>query len=670
MKEQVEPNIENSLKELKLQIDKIDSTEYKTFVEKLLEIIQEINIKEEKLDALIEKRNELQELKNQLRHVKKKSKAYNAKEYENILNVRYKHFNSNKLKDKINQLSKSLVELDEKEKLSLWNFILSILILRKRPKDLKQNGILMHLLLEEYYLRSLIEETEKSLENEDFEELKNGIRNLYLEKYIPISKIILNKIIKINFNETLLEDILQKIDFAKLQEKNEENPTQILKATKNNLLELYPIVLTTVDSVLSNYWTYFTEGDKVDCIIIDEASQCDILSALPLLYLAKNIIIVGDEKQLSAITNIEEKNIKNVVEDEYNYAKENFLSSISRTINPPSNMLLEHYRCDYNIINYCNKFFYDNQLKIYKDAKKDSMSLVDEDKGKYVEKEENGSYYNRREIKCIDEFIEHDIKEKFIITPFKSQSEILKEKYGNEACGTIHTFQGKGEKEVYFSSVLNETKECINHLNGKYNLFTKELINVAVSRAKDKFILISDAQFFKKSDPNMRDLIEYIEIYGNKIPDKTVCIFDNLYKEIPTYKQPIKDIDNPYEEKIYNLLKDYTKKNDKYKFVCKLPLAEFVTDKKYLNKHKELKKFILRNAHIDFMLYTDNIKKPVLAIEVDGKHHSEQKQKDRDKKKETILKDMEIPLLRIPSKVVWEVAEFEKRVKEKINKVI
>ena len=67
MKEQVEPNIENSLKELKLQIDKIDSTEYKTFVEKLLEIIQEINIKEEKLDALIEKRNELQELKNQLR---------------------------------------------------------------------------------------------------------------------------------------------------------------------------------------------------------------------------------------------------------------------------------------------------------------------------------------------------------------------------------------------------------------------------------------------------------------------------------------------------------------------------------------------------------------------------------------------------------------------------
>lgn len=65
--------------------------------------------------------------------------------------------------------------------------------------------------------------------------------------------------------------------------------------------------------------------------------------------------------------------------------------------------MLEHYRCDYNIINYCNKFFYNNKLKIYKDAKKGAMSLVNEDKGKYVEKLENGSYYNNREIKAIDD---------------------------------------------------------------------------------------------------------------------------------------------------------------------------------------------------------------------------------------------------------------------------
>lgn len=97
---------------------------------------------------------------------------------------------------------------------------------------------------------------------------------------------------------------------------------------------------------------------------------------------------------------------------------------------------------------------------------------------------------------------------KFIITPFRLQADILREQYGKERCGTIHTFQGKREKQVYFSAVLNNTKECINHLNGQNNLFSKQLINVAVSRAKDKFVLVADKEFFKKNDENMRNLIE------------------------------------------------------------------------------------------------------------------------------------------------------------------
>ena len=83
----------------------------------------------------------------------------------------------------------------------------------------------------------------------------------------------------------------------------------------------------------------------------------------------KSIIIVGDEKQLSAITDLDKSKVEINVKKEYDYTEENFLSSIKKIINPPEKTLVEHYRCDYNIINYCNKFFYDNQLKIYKDAK-------------------------------------------------------------------------------------------------------------------------------------------------------------------------------------------------------------------------------------------------------------------------------------------------------------
>lgn len=664
MKE-LEQTVEKQVKTLQSHINNTQVEENEN-IEVLLKIIEEINEEERKLNELIDKRNELQELENQLRHVEKTSNAYHVNQYSQSLKVNYHKFSSEELRRKIEQLSKILIMLEQNKKISIWQRFLLVCRFRKKIRELEEEGILLHLLLEEEYLTNLVQERRNILEQENFEQRKANIKRLYLEKYIPISRKILSRVIKQNINTDNLKEVLSKIELGKEQEVTKENKTPILKCTKDNLLQLYSVVLTTVDSVISNYWSYFNEEKKVDYIIIDEASQCDIMSALPLLYLAENIIVVGDIKQLSAITNLDESKLENEVRDEYSYTKENFLSSIEKTIHPTSKMLLEHYRCDYSIINYCNKFFYDNKLKVYNDTKKGAMVLINDDKGKYVEVD-NG-YQNQREIKCINEQIEQNRTGKFVITPFKKQAELLKPIYGKEKSGTIHTFQGKGEKEVYFSAVLNETKPCINHLNSSKNLFTKELINVAVSRAKDKFILVADIAFFKKYDENMRNLIEYIEVYGDKIPDKTVCIFDYLYRQIPMYKQVIPNIDNPYEEKIYHLLVSYIhKKEEKYKFIAKLPLAEFVTDKKYLEENEKLKKFILHNSHLDFALYTQNINKPVLAIEVDGKTHDLAEQKIRDGMKEEILAYMGIPLLRISSKVAWDVEDFEKMIEDKLQ---
>ena len=41
-----------------------------------------------------------------------------------------------------------------------------------------------------------------------------------------------------------------------------------------------------------------------DLVVIDEASQCDIASALPLLFRAKAAVIIGDPKQLRHISAI------------------------------------------------------------------------------------------------------------------------------------------------------------------------------------------------------------------------------------------------------------------------------------------------------------------------------------------------------------------------------
>jgi superfamily I DNA and/or RNA helicase len=46
------------------------------------------------------------------------------------------------------------------------------------------------------------------------------------------------------------------------------------------------------------------ESGFFDLIVFDEASQCDIASALPLLYRAKRAVIIGDPKQLAHISGI------------------------------------------------------------------------------------------------------------------------------------------------------------------------------------------------------------------------------------------------------------------------------------------------------------------------------------------------------------------------------
>ena len=98
----------------------------------------------------------------------------------------------------------------------------------------------------------------------------------------------------------------------------------------------------------------------------------------------------------------------------------------------------------------------------------------------------------------------------------------------------------------------------------------------------------------------------------------------------------------------------------------KLPLAEFVIDKKFLDQNEDLKRFVLNNSHLDFAIYSDSINKPLLAIEVDGKYHNNEEQKQRDEKKEKILNYMNIPLLRVSSKVARNTKEFEEKLEEKL----
>lgn len=108
------------------------------------------------------------------------------------------------------------------------------------------------------------------------------------------------------------------------------------------------------------------ERDLIDLLIIDEASQCDISSALPLIQRSKQIVVIGDPMQLKHITNVtayEEGEIKaalNLTENSRASYRAvslwDYCNTLLNTTGESSVVLDNHFRCNYGIIGYSKEF--------------------------------------------------------------------------------------------------------------------------------------------------------------------------------------------------------------------------------------------------------------------------------------------------------------------------
>ncbi len=99
--------------------------------------------------------------------------------------------------------------------------------------------------------------------------------------------------------------------------------------------------------------------------------------------------------------------------------------------------------------------------------------------------------------------------------------------------------------------------------------------------------------------------------------------------------------------------------------ICHHPLNMLLRDKERLNAD-ELR-FVMNPAtHVDFLLYNQIGKTPVLAIEVDGFHYHKPgtKQYERDRMKDSILESYGIELLRFPTNGSGERKKLECFLKE------
>ena len=336
-----------------------------------------------------------------------------------------------------------------------------------------------------------------------------------------------------------------------LKEDNPVSEKQKGKTFKNILDDMYhriamisPCMVMTFFMLPKQFWAYDGNDKKnyfmcnyIDLLVVDEAGQTSPEIAAASFSLAKKAVIVGDEEQIPPVWGTARAldiamAISNGVianKGEYGMLEENGLNCSQSSIMKMAALscefnkykrglfLSEHRRCYNEIITYCNKLVYEGKLEpkrgsFYAAEYNELRGLLPVMGFRQVttakSEKYGGSRRNREEAEAIIMWLQKKyekillcysdkdgIEERGvlgIITPFKSQSFLIKRRLPEYSkfidVGTVHTFQGAERKVILFSSVYGSEDGCyfINR--------APDLMNVAVSRAKDSFLVFGDKE--------------------------------------------------------------------------------------------------------------------------------------------------------------------------------
>jgi energy-coupling factor transporter ATP-binding protein EcfA2 len=321
------------------------------------------------------------------------------------------------------------------------------------------------------------------------------------------------------------------------------NHEGVLNVFYHRLAMLTPCMVNTCFMMPKQFLAYDGNAKKnfymhnfADLLIVDEAGQVSPEIAAPVFSLAKKAIVVGDIYQIPPVWGTSEA-LDHALAKEAKVvsSKDDFEKLLNVGLNCHSSsvmtvasnsckydkyekglFLCEHRRCYDEIIDYSNRLVYHNRLEPLrgKRGQKEKYPLENlSTMGHFniaAERslKEGTSRYNKKEAVEIVKWIERNyqkIKEQYkgianeeqligIVTPFKAQAQILGRELRKAmpdiakiiTVGTVHTFQGAEKRVVIFSSTYGSEDGCYFINNNK------PLMNVAVSRAKDAFLVFGE----------------------------------------------------------------------------------------------------------------------------------------------------------------------------------
>lgn len=437
--------------------------------------------------------------------------------------------------------------------------------------------------------------------------------------------------------------------------KGRENETFDSKRyrTKEAFFDRYPVLASSTYMLYKHQPT----DKRFDYLIIDEASQVNLPTAARCFACASNVVIVGDSAQLPAILSKDAPRPVGDIPGAFDASRQNILSAVLERFGNALEVttLIEHYRCHPDIIEFCNKQFYGGRLVAMtsREGREDPFTWVDmtgaPSRCSINPKNKNREIFNPRQIKQVAESYRtllsegcdaHDIG---VITPYRGQADFIEKEAAGSGADTIHKYQGRERNVIIYSAVTNKPTSFND---------ADSLINVAVSRAKDRLILVSSA-FEQYPNSNLAALVRYIKYLDPQerriSKSRYRSVFDSLFTGLSDDLKQLEG-ESPAEALFRELLIS-TLKDEKYRGLAVLreyPLRLLPRRDKGFSKAE--KRFMLNNSRLDFLVYDEVSMQPVAAIEVDGQTHNTDQQKRRDHLKDSILEKLNLPLMRFATR--------------------
>ena len=280
-----------------------------------------------------------------------------------------------------------------------------------------------------------------------------------------------------------------------------------------------------------------------DVVIVDEASQCGP-EALPLFYLGKKVLIVGDDKQISPDAVGLPRDAVHRLMDEYlpdftfkdSFDVESSLFDYGKRLYDKGQITLrEHFRCMPEIIRFSNNLCYSDTplipLRQYGPDRLAPLEHIFVDGG-YREGSQN-RVVNRPEAEAIvEKIVELCDDERYsgktmgvVVLQGEAQAGLIEgkllDRLGAEemerrrlVCGNPYSFQGD-ERDVMFLSMVAAANERIGPFTRPAD---ERRFNVAASRARDQTFLFHSVTSSDLSISCLRRRL--LEFFENPTPQK------------------------------------------------------------------------------------------------------------------------------------------------------